>query len=91
MEDTTDLRGRETRQSKYTPRAPPRFLKFQEDSIEFSVSCLSHKTKSIKSKSPSAVPRPNKADFEEKHKQLISQLDRLVKAQNSWQGEKLKL
>jgi hypothetical protein len=44
------------------------------------MSRLSHKTKSIKSKSPSAAPRPSKADFEEKHKQLISQLDRLVKA-----------
>lgn len=59
---------------KGSPKIPPRFLKFEQDSIE-----QSRSKGSKDSKSPAINRKPS-----HKHTQLIDEVNRLVAAKSSW-------
>lgn len=67
--------------------AVPSLTRIEAPSVEFSISQFDHGTTS-RSKSPRDLPPPS---IDQRHNQLMGQIDRLVRAQNSWQVDRQKL
>lgn len=68
------------------------FMKYDGESVEFSVSRLTHRSsRSPRSTSPQSKQLQSIPDLNERHNQLMGQLERLVRAQNSWQVDRQKM
>lgn len=63
---------------------------YEGESIEFEVSQLTHRSRSPPASISEPVTQAPKSSLDERHNQLMGQIERLVRAQNGWQVDRQK-